>query len=275
MQWVTYLRTCVFGRRTPKAKCLANFGDNLAVHPTPFDDLDAMIHPTIPFSNVWDLKSAQGAHLGPRGEATADRKHRQRFGLEKVSGPRYFTKALVVIPALGASVACVRGQRLQASTTLHIPVPPRPRRTHAHRARRATATEAPDPAPISAIPAAAPATTRVRERDLDRHHHSHAYAHAHLAGLYRDEGVLPSLQVLAYLSKYPHMRQALYKRRNGFHLVSALAVAAAKAAPAVVSPVAPPAPELPEPESESEEEDWTDDEYDPPPGAPTDIQIVR
>jgi hypothetical protein len=115
----------------------------------------------------------------------------------------------------------------------------------------------------------------VRERDLDRHHHSHAYAHAHLAGLYRDEGVLPSLQVLAYLSKYPHMRQALYKRRNGFHLVSALAVAAAKAAPAVVSPVAPPAPELPEPESESEEEDWTDDEYDPPPGAPTDIQIVR
>jgi hypothetical protein len=85
----------------------------------------------------------------------------------------------------------------------------------------------------------------VRERDLDRHHHSHAYAHAHLAGLYRDEGVLPSLQVLAYLSKYPHMRQALYKQRNGFHLVSALAVAAAKAAPAVVSPVAPPAPELP------------------------------
>ncbi|KAJ7368716.1 hypothetical protein DFH08DRAFT_1071367 [Mycena albidolilacea] len=46
-------------------------------------------------------------------------------------------------------------------------------------------------------------------------------------------------------------------------------------APVVVSPVAPPPPELPEPESESEEEDWTDDEYDPPPGAPTDIQIVR
>ncbi|KAJ7846481.1 hypothetical protein B0H14DRAFT_3678688 [Mycena olivaceomarginata] len=55
----------------PKAKCLADFGDNLAVHPTPLDDLDAMINPSIPFSNIWDLKSAQGAHLGFRGKATA------------------------------------------------------------------------------------------------------------------------------------------------------------------------------------------------------------
>ncbi|KAJ7738882.1 hypothetical protein B0H14DRAFT_3898223 [Mycena olivaceomarginata] len=57
---------------------LADFGDNLAVHPTPFDDLDAMVNPSIPFSNVWDLKSAQGAHLGFRGKATADRRPQRR-----------------------------------------------------------------------------------------------------------------------------------------------------------------------------------------------------
>ncbi|KAJ7871259.1 hypothetical protein B0H13DRAFT_2061176 [Mycena leptocephala] len=45
--------------------------------------------------------------------------------------------------------------------------------------------------------------------------------------------------------------------------------------PAAVSPVEPPAPESPESESESEEEDLMDDTYDPPPGAPTDAQIVR
>ncbi|KAJ7867596.1 hypothetical protein B0H13DRAFT_1478875, partial [Mycena leptocephala] len=56
-------------------------------------------------------------------------------------------------------------------------------------------------------------------------HHSHA----HPTGPYRDEDVLLSLQLLAYLSKYPHVRQAFYKRRNGFHPASALAMAAAKA----------------------------------------------
>ncbi|KAJ7301177.1 hypothetical protein DFH08DRAFT_724587, partial [Mycena albidolilacea] len=111
----------------------------------------------------------------------------------------------------------------------HTPYPGAPRvpaaPTPAVRARRATATEAPDPAPIPAIPTAAPTATRARERDLDRHHHSHAHAHAHPTGPYRDEDVLLSLQLLAYLSKYPHVRQAFYKRRNGFHPASALALA--------------------------------------------------
>ncbi|KAJ7751173.1 hypothetical protein B0H14DRAFT_3896869 [Mycena olivaceomarginata] len=122
---------------------------------------------------------------------------------------------------------CSLCARSASTSQHHTPYPGAPRvpaaPTPAVRARRATATEAPDLAPISAIPAGAPTTTRVRECDLDRHHHSHAYAHAHLAGPYRDEDVLLLLQVLAYLSKYPHVRQALYKRRNGFHLVSALA----------------------------------------------------
>ncbi|KIK39596.1 hypothetical protein CY34DRAFT_808121 [Suillus luteus UH-Slu-Lm8-n1] len=36
-------------------------------------------------------------------------------------------------------------------------------------------------------------------------------------GPFRDEDVLFSLQLLAYLSKYPHVRQAFYKQRPSFH----------------------------------------------------------
>jgi len=36
-------------------------------------------------------------------------------------------------------------------------------------------------------------------------------------GPYRDEDVLLGLQLLAYLSKYPHVRQAFYKTRPSFH----------------------------------------------------------
>ncbi|KAJ6454582.1 hypothetical protein C8R45DRAFT_915077 [Mycena sanguinolenta] len=114
-------------------------------------------------------------------------------------------------------------------------VPPAP--TPAVRARRATA-DAPEPTPILPIPTTAPPTTRARERE-ERHHHSHA----HPTGPYRDEDVLLSLQLLAYLSKYPHVRQAFYKRRNGFHPASALAVAAAKASETPEQPV-PKAPEM-------------------------------
>ncbi|KAK7059595.1 DNA helicase [Favolaschia claudopus] len=108
----------------------------------------------------------------------------------------------------------------------HTPYPGAPRvpaaPSPAVRARRATAADAPSP-PI--VPTLVPPTaTRTRERE-DRHHHSHT----HPTGPYRDEDVLLSLQLLAYLSKYPHVRQAFYKRRNGFHPASALAVAAAKA----------------------------------------------
>jgi hypothetical protein len=37
------------------------------------------------------------------------------------------------------------------------------------------------------------------------------------SGPYRDEDVLFGLQLLAYLSKYPHVRQAFYKPRASFH----------------------------------------------------------
>ncbi|KAL1725131.1 hypothetical protein EV714DRAFT_256099 [Schizophyllum commune] len=42
---------------------------------------------------------------------------------------------------------------------------------------------------------------------------------------YTDSDVLLALQLLAYLSKYPHVRQAFYKVREGFHPASATYVA--------------------------------------------------
>ncbi|KAK0493081.1 hypothetical protein EDD18DRAFT_1180616 [Armillaria luteobubalina] len=50
------------------------------------------------------------------------------------------------------------------------------------------------------------------------HHHHHRDAES---GPYRDEDVLLSLQLLAYLSKYPHVRQAFYEPRLTFHPASA------------------------------------------------------
>ncbi|KAH9925496.1 uncharacterized protein B0H18DRAFT_1008717 [Fomitopsis serialis] len=50
------------------------------------------------------------------------------------------------------------------------------------------------------------------------HHHHHA---RESEGPYRDEDVLLSLQLLAYLSKYPHVRQAFYKPRTTFHPATA------------------------------------------------------
>lgn len=51
---------------------------------------------------------------------------------------------------------------------------------------------------------------------------SHSHHHRDTdTGPYRDEDVLLSLQLLAYLSKYPHVRQAFYKPRNTFHPASA------------------------------------------------------
>jgi len=44
-------------------------------------------------------------------------------------------------------------------------------------------------------------------------------------GPYRDEDVLLGLQLLAYLSKYPHVRQAFYKIRPSFHPATATLVA--------------------------------------------------
>lgn len=49
------------------------------------------------------------------------------------------------------------------------------------------------------------------------HHHHHHHHRDPESGPYRDEDVLLALQLLAYLSKYPHVRQAFYKQRPSFH----------------------------------------------------------
>ncbi|KAI0737115.1 hypothetical protein C8Q80DRAFT_1214800 [Daedaleopsis nitida] len=53
------------------------------------------------------------------------------------------------------------------------------------------------------------------------HHHHHHHPREVETGPYRDEDVLLSLQLLAYLSKYPHCRQAFYKPRTSFHPATA------------------------------------------------------
>ncbi|RPD69748.1 hypothetical protein L226DRAFT_493928 [Lentinus tigrinus ALCF2SS1-7] len=53
------------------------------------------------------------------------------------------------------------------------------------------------------------------------HHHHHHHSREVDSGPYRDEDVLLSLQLLAYLSKYPHCRQAFYKPRTSFHPATA------------------------------------------------------
>ncbi|KAF7291902.1 DNA helicase [Mycena indigotica] len=122
-----------------------------------------------------------------------------------------------------------------------------PSRTHQATAAANASRPQPNPATagrnrqtVPAIPAIPPLPApRARERE-DRHHHNHA----HPTGPYRDEDVLLSLQLLAYLSKYPHVRQAFYKKRNGFHPASPLAVMAAKAQADAAATEAPKPPEM-------------------------------
>jgi hypothetical protein len=56
-------------------------------------------------------------------------------------------------------------------------------------------------------------------RTTSHSHNSHHHRDSD-SGPYRDEDVLLSLQLLAYLSKYPHVRQAFYKPRATFHPAS-------------------------------------------------------
>ncbi|KAG2087641.1 hypothetical protein BD769DRAFT_1632415 [Suillus cothurnatus] len=57
-----------------------------------------------------------------------------------------------------------------------------------------------------------PTATMHPVRTSSHHHHRDPDQ-----GPFRDEDVLFSLQLLAYLSKYPHVRQAFYKQRPSFH----------------------------------------------------------
>jgi hypothetical protein len=59
-----------------------------------------------------------------------------------------------------------------------------------------------------------------------RHHHHRRHHHViEEVGPFREEDVLLSMQLLAYLSKYPHVRQAFYKQRICFHPATVTAMA--------------------------------------------------
>lgn len=82
------------------------------------------------------------------------------------------------------------------------------------------ATDAANPS-AATVPAMniTPTNTLGGGRTASGQHVSHHHRDAD-SGPYRDEDVLLSLQLLAYLSKYPHVRQAFYKPRVTFHPAS-------------------------------------------------------
>jgi hypothetical protein len=74
--------------------------------------------------------------------------------------------------------------------------------------------------PNAPIQRTLPLPTTAETVPTPRHHHHHH--HHHESGCpHRDEDVLSALQLLAYLSKYPHVRQAFYQPRASFHPATA------------------------------------------------------
>ena len=115
---------------------------------------------------------------------------------------------------------------------MDAPVLDRRARTAADATPRATVVALPPSGPTAAVPggtvfggatgvtrdpaAAQPVSTPLGRTPSHVHHHRDTDS-----GPYKDEDVLLSLQLLAYLSKYPHVRQAFYKQRVSFHPASA------------------------------------------------------
>ncbi|KAL4074937.1 hypothetical protein V8B97DRAFT_2022540 [Scleroderma yunnanense] len=77
----------------------------------------------------------------------------------------------------------------------------------------------------------APAPTVMGRASSHAHHHRDTDS-----GPYKDEDVLLGLQLLAYLSKYPHVRQAFYKPRTSFHPATATMASARSADQPVAGP---------------------------------------
>lgn len=92
--------------------------------------------------------------------------------------------------------------------TAATPVPPLPATVRSRNAEGGTATTERNRGGQTANGRAAGTT--------NNHHHHHHHRESD-SGPYRDEDVLLALQLLAYLSKYPHVRQAFYKPRPSFH----------------------------------------------------------
>ncbi|KAG8212838.1 hypothetical protein J3R82DRAFT_11139 [Butyriboletus roseoflavus] len=114
---------------------------------------------------------------------------------------------------------------------MDAPVLDRRTRTAPDATPRATVVALPPSGPVAAVPVG---TIRGGITEATRDHAttppiptlgrtpSHVHHHRDTdSGPYKDEDVLLSLQLLAYLSKYPHVRQAFYKQRVSFHPAAA------------------------------------------------------
>ena len=141
--------------------------------------------------------------------------------------------------AMGAPPGAPGAIEGPAPTTTPTDLETRPRPGQPDVTPRAVTTDLPAIIPVTTVPRGT--------LDLPRHlnntqiparfraprtTHGQAVQHErHLEGPYRDEDVLLSLQLLAYLSKYPHVRQHFYKTRPSFH--PATLMLAGKAGPSV------------------------------------------
>lgn len=114
---------------------------------------------------------------------------------------------------------------------MDAPVLDRRTRTAPDATPRATVVALPPSGPVAVIPGGAirggaigatrdhattPPVPTLGRTPSHVHHHRDTDS-----GPYKDEDVLLSLQLLAYLSKYPHVRQAFYKQRVSFHPAAA------------------------------------------------------
>jgi len=127
--------------------------------------------------------------------------------------------------AMGAPPGAPGAIEGAAPTTAPADLETRPRPGQPDVTPRAVTTDLPAIIPVTTVPRGT--------LDLPRHlnnaqiparfraprtaHGQGAQHERHPEGPYRDEDVLLSLQLLAYLSKYPHVRQHFYKTRPSFH----------------------------------------------------------
>ena len=136
--------------------------------------------------------------------------------------------AVIGLPMMAGNNGTIRGgqqpQQQQAVTANYGH-----QRQATIRGRPAAASESPVAGPGGPVIPTSPTTnatttgtTTARTSNTSASHTSphHTSASSDSSGPYRDEDVLLSLQLLAYLSKYPHVRQAFYKPRVTFHPAS-------------------------------------------------------
>ncbi|TFK39004.1 hypothetical protein BDQ12DRAFT_630131 [Crucibulum laeve] len=137
--------------------------------------------------NVGDQVTVTGRRRGERGEAPPDATPRAGvIGLPPMISPTTTIRPPAQVQAQGAH-----------------------QRTNTIRARPTAAN----------VVVTEPVIVPIAAAHHERRHREHRDEIA--TGPYRDEDVLLSLQLLAYLSKYPHVRQAFYKTRVSFHPASA------------------------------------------------------